>query len=128
MAIEVPWSPAGPQDGVLFTARGEFTTRYESAYGGAPTPDAAAGAALGLILDRMVYEARSTDPSRMLRVRGSMMVPSPWGTITFHGGRSRPVPSQLVLAKHGRVEHVDPPLDPAKAAAELRLFRSSVPR
>jgi ABC-type branched-subunit amino acid transport system substrate-binding protein len=100
VALETTRAPTFPYGGLLFTPN-EFADLYRKAYGAAPGLDAAAGAALGVTLSASVERARSTDPSRVLKARDSMRMPSFYGTLAFKRGEQLPIPSVLVLGHRG---------------------------
>jgi hypothetical protein len=114
VAAVVPWSPTSNRAGAVF-GRGEMPELYRIAYGGTPSVDAAAGAAVGVVIQQMVQGARSTDPVRMLRARDRMKVESFWGSLSFVNGEQRPAPSaHLVLSGGNELVSIwpDPPNPP----------------
>jgi ABC-type branched-subunit amino acid transport system substrate-binding protein len=96
VAISVPWSPMTQHGGEGFSP-GEFTQAYGDAYGRLPTIDAAAGAALGIVVSQAVQLARSTDANRVLAARDRIDVDSVWGKLSFVNGENDSAYPQAVL-------------------------------
>jgi hypothetical protein len=119
-ALSVPWAFTRDTGSELF-GPGEFTRKFRLAHNRLPRTGAAAGAAVGLAISRLVGTARSTDPTRLLRARDDLNEPSLWGRLIFEDGMQRDEPGALVLVDAGRIRQIAPqPFD-------FRLLRASVP-
>jgi hypothetical protein len=119
LAVTVPWSPTsigGGGDSVFPPL--DFATTYEAVYGKIPSVDAAAGAAVGTLLNQLVVVARSTDPSRLLQARDSLKSDSFWGPFSFNRGEQAAFLPYVVLLNRGKTVNIWP--NPAKVGA-LRL-------
>ena len=121
IAVEVPWSPTTLRGGDVFPPRA-FTQDYVDTYGDLPTRDAAAGAAMGVVITQMVLGARSTDPTRMLKARDELEEPSFWGRLKFENGQQVPDAPSLLLLDRGRLV----PMWPEQRRPNR--LRSSVPQ
>lgn len=115
VAVVMPWSPTSGRAGAVFGPR-EMAELYLNVYGEQPTVDAAAGTALGILVQALIQRARSTDPGRVLLARESLAIESFWGTLRFVNGEQDPTPSaQLVLADGEDLRSIwpEPPDPPA---------------
>lgn len=89
VVVTVPWSPTPPSGGLIFPP-GRFIEMYRDAYGGTPSSDAAAAAALGELLTVLVITARSTDTLRILGARTGLNAGSHFGPLNFNRGEQSP--------------------------------------
>jgi Periplasmic binding protein len=120
VAVTVPWSPTSIGGDSVFPSK-DFPTTYEAVYGKEPSVDAAAGAALGALLNQIVVTARSTDPSRLLRARAHLNGGSFWGSSSLRGGEQPTFLPYVVLLDHGLPINIWPP--PGK----IKHLRLSIP-
>lgn len=122
VAVTVPWAPTTRRGGPVF-GPGEFPKVYSDLYGRASGSDAAAGAAVGVLLTQLVQQARSTDPVRLLRAREELKTESMWGLLAFKRGEQvSPRSADLVLIGGGR-----PPLPIWPEPQNPDLLSRSIP-
>jgi Periplasmic binding protein len=120
VAVTVPWSPISIGGDRIFPPT-DFSATYEAVYGESPSLDAAAGAALGALLNELVIGARSTDPSRLLRAREELEGNSFWGPLSFQNGEQAPFAPYVVLLNRGTPLNIWPP------PARVKALRLSIP-
>jgi hypothetical protein len=120
VAVTLPWSPTSTGGDSVFPSL-DFAATYKAYYGKTPPVDAAAGAALGALLNDLVVAARSTDPSRLLRARDTLKGGSLWGPLSFKRGEQAAFSPYVVLLDQGKLVDIWPP--PGK----VRALRRSIP-
>ena len=96
---------------------------FEAIYGKIPSIDAAAGATLGVLLNRLVVAARSTDSSRLLRARAKLDGDSFWASspLSFRDGEQDNFLPYVVLLDGGKPMNIWP------FPSNVKALRLSVP-
>lgn len=121
--VKAPWVLVA--DDAVIAARALRSTRIAAEVPW--SPEGSSGGFLGLAISAMVVEGRSSDPSRLLRARDAMRVPTRWGVLAAHRGELASPPSQLVLLDHGAVRPLWPPRRAGTPLLSALQLRSSTP-